>query len=302
MTDLVLAVDVGGTKIDAALVTAAGGIVLGSQSRRATGPDIDAEGLAAAVADVCAHAMAALPTGATLRGAGVGSAGPLRRGIGTITPVNLPGVHGFALVDAVARALAEAGTPGPVRLGHDGECLALAEARWGAAQDAAFSLSIVVSTGIGGGLVIGGAPVHGANGNAGHIGQTRADAGGETLERIASGPASVAWARALGWRGHDGVALGRDAAGGDATARAAIERSAAAVGASLANVTTLLDLDVIVIGGGFSRSAPDYVELVAAALRRSAALDYAKEVDVVCSALGDAAPLVGAAALLLSEQ
>lgn len=301
MTDVVLAVDLGGTKVDAALVTPEGDLVPGSSARRPTGSGIGAPELERVVTEVVDGALRGVPAGARLRGAGVGSAGPLSRADGTVFPVNLPGVHGFALIETVSRALDARGVRVPVRLGHDGECLALAEARWGATQDAAFSLSIVVSTGIGGGLVLHGALVHGANGNAGHIGQMRAD-GGETLEQVASGPGSVAWARAQGWEGDDGIALGRDAAVGHPVARAAIERSAAAVGAALADATTLLDLDSIAIGGGFSRSAPDYVDLVAAELRRAAVLGYARRVTVVRAALGVAGPLVGAAALLLADR
>lgn len=301
MRDVVLAVDLGGTKVEAALVTPEGDLVAGSSSRRPTGPGIGPSELSRAVTEVVGAALGALPAGARLRGAGVGSAGPLSRTDGTIFPVNLPQVHGFALTATVALALGAVGRAVPVRLGHDGECLALAEARWGATRDAVFSLSIVVSTGIGGGMVLHGAPVHGANGNAGHIGQMHAGAG-ETLEQIASGPASVAWAHAQGWEGEDGIALGRDAAAGDGVARAAIERSAAAVGAALADATTLLDLDSIAIGGGFSRSAPDYVDLVAAELRRAAVLGYARRVTVVRAALGAAGPLAGAAALLLADR
>ena len=156
-----------------------------------------------------------------------------------------------------------------------------------------------MSTGIGGGFVLDGAPFGGASGNAGHIGQTHVAAGGPTLEEVASGPASVAWANAQGWRGSTGEDLARDASSGDPTARAAIERSAAAVGAALADAATLLDLDMIAIGGGFSRVSADYVDLVAAALRERAALPYSRATRVVPSALGDEGPLIGAAALIV---
>ena len=121
----------------------------------------------------------------------------------------------------------------PAVLGHDGGALALAESWRGATQDARASLSIVVSTGIGGGFVLGGAYAPGATGNAGHLGQVRRE-GGLTLEEIASGPASVAWAREQGWQGGRGEDLASDAAAGVAVARAAIERSARAVGEALA--------------------------------------------------------------------
>lgn len=305
MPDLALAIDLGGTKIEAALVTDTGEVVPGSRARRPTGADVDAERLAAAVAEASTGAIAALPAESRIVGVGIGSAGPIDLARGTIFPVNMPGVHGFALADA-GRAAASAAGLGDivVRLRHDGGCLALAESWIGAARGARASLSIVVSTGVGGGLVIGGVPIGGASGNAGHLGQTRGfdpgtGAAAPTLEEVASGPASTAWARAQGWAGESGEDLGRSAASGDPLARAAIERSATAVGRALADAATLLDLDVVAIGGGFSHVSDDYIDLVAASLRAHAVLPYARAVRVVASALAGEGPLIGAGALIV---
>lgn len=292
-----LALDLGGTKLDAAIVDASGAVVAGTRFRRPTGRDLTPAGLRAALAAVVGEVRSSMPDGIELVGAGIGSAGPVARDAGAIHPVNMPGLHGFPLVDAVREALAGAGLDLPVVLGHDGGCLALAEAWRGAARGATASLSIVVSTGIGGGLVAGGSLLGGASGNAGHLGQTFV--GDVTVEEIASGPASIAWARAHGWQGTTGMELAAAAAGGDEVARAAVVRSAEAVGAALADATTLLDLDVIAIGGGFSRVSPDYVDLVSAALRSRVVVDFARAVRVVPSALGDDGPLMGAAALVL---
>lgn len=325
-----LAIDLGGTKIEAALVTPEGTVVDGSRVRRPTGRDVTSDALRGAIGEVVAGALAALVertpgnrdqaaglpeqqgrggsagTGTQpIAGAGIGSAGPIDLAEGTISPVNMPGVHGFDLADAVCAALTAHGIGEvPVKQRHDGGCLALAESWIGQTCGAHASLSIVVSTGIGGGLVLNGAPMPGASGNAGHLGQTvgwRAAGAGEalTLEEVASGPASVAWARSQGWAGSTGEELARSAAEGERIARAAIERSAEAVGRALADAATLIDLDVIAIGGGFSRVSEDYVELVAAALRSAAVLPYAARARVVRSGLGDTGPLVGAAALVL---
>lgn len=123
--------------------------------------------------------------------------------------------------------------------------------------------------------------------------------GGLTLEEIASGPASAAWAQAQGWTGATGEDLARDAAAGDPIARAAIERSARAVGEALADAATLVDLDVVAIGGGFSRVSDDYIDLVQQALTASAVHAYSQATRVVRSGLGDEGPLIGAAALVL---
>ena len=301
MTDFALAVDLGGTKLEAAIVAAEGRIVEGSRSRVLTGPDSTMDSLRAAVDTAVIAALAALPEGADVRGAGIGSAGPVDLVAGTIAPVNMPRAHGFQLVDAVRSALAGRDVLVPVHLRHDGGALALAEAWIGVTAGARASMSIVVSTGVGGGFVVDGHPMSGASGNAGHLGQTRGEAwDGLTLEEVAAGPPSVAWARSQGWAGNSGEDLGRTAAAGDAVARAAIERSASAVGRALADAATLMDLEVIAVGGGFSHVSDDYVDLVAAAAAASAALPYSRGTRIVRSGLGSEGPLIGAAALILA--
>lgn len=299
MTRYALAVDVGGTKLEAALVSEEGVLVDGSRTRRPTGRDADAATLRTSIEEAVAHALAALPAGTELVGAGIGSAGPVDREAGEIMPVNMPLAHGFPLArtvqDAASRAL---GREVPTVLGHDGGALALAESWLGATRGARASLSIVVSTGVGGGFVLGGAYAPGASGNAGHLGQVRRE-GGLTLEEIASGPASAAWAQSQGWQGRTGEDLARDAAAGSGIARAAIERSATAVGEALADAATLVDLDMVAIGGGFSRVSEDYIDLVQRALTASAVHGYSQRTRVVRSGLGDEGPLIGAAAFVL---
>lgn len=296
MTAYVLAVDVGGTKVDAALVDADGRIVEGSRYRLPTGRALTPETMQRTLDENLALTLAALPSSDVLLGIGVGSAGPIDRATGTITPVNMPGLRGFRLAEACQTAAARAGHTVPAVLGHDGGCLALAESWQGATKDVTSSLSFVVSTGVGGGYVHRGTLVTGASGNTGHLGQMHA--GDITLEDTVSGPATIAWARSQGWVGDTGMALAASAAAGDAVARAAIERSATALGHGLADITTLLDLDVISIGGGFSRVSEDYVDLVASAMREHAVLEFARHTRVVRSALGDDGPLIGAAALI----
>lgn len=299
MTSYALAVDVGGTKLEAALVSAAGVLVAGSRSRQPTGRAATSESMDAAIAAVTEHALATLPPGAELVGAGVGSAGPVDRTTGQIFPVNMPAARGYRLADAVCSAAsAVVGRDVRTVFGHDGGALALAESWFGATREARASLSIVVSTGVGGGFVVDGAYIPGASGNAGHLGQVRRE-GGLTLEEIASGPASAAWAQSQGWTGSTGEDLARDSASGDAVARAAIERSARAVGEALADAATLVDLDVVAIGGGFSRVSDDYIDLVQQALTASAAHEYSRRARVVRSGLGDEGPLIGAAAFVL---
>lgn len=304
--DVAVAVDLGGTKVDAALVDAGGRIVPGSRHRAPTGPGQSHESLTAAIRSVSRRAADAAGPAHRVIGVGIGAAGPLR-GDGTrISPLNMTGVRDFALPAAVAQ-VAVPGAPGggpPVRVALDGTCIALAELRFGALRGIRNGIALVVSTGIGGGIVIDGRVIRGDTGNAGHVGQSwvrrpePADAVRATVEAVASGPATVRWANAHGWRGSDGRQLAADHRAGDPVAVRAVRRSADALGQALAAYAALLDIRVAAIGGGFANVADDYLALVEAAAHRVALLPAAAELRVVPAELGDDAPLVGAALLV----
>ena len=87
-------------------------------------------------------------------------------------------------------------------------------------------------------------------------------------------------------------------AAGDDVAIAAVRRSATALGEAITSVTTLLDLDVAAVGGGFSRVSADYLDLVRAVIDEAAYNRYATRIRVVPSGLSDESPLIGAAALI----
>jgi glucokinase len=294
---LALAVDLGGTKVESALVGSDGRVVAGSRFRLPTGPGITSALLRDAIDGVVSETVAVLDADIALIGAGVASAGPVDFRTGEISPVNMPQLGtGFPLVRAVADALGPISVP--VSLGHDGGCIAIAESWLGATRDARTSLSFVVSTGIGGGIVYEGGLMRGATGNAGHLGQMRVGPTQWTLEELASGPASVRWAAANGWSGRTGEDLSRDAAAGVPVARQAIERSARTIGQALADISALIDLDAIAVGGGFAKSAPDYVDLVDDAFRSAVVFPHLRGIAISPSALGDDGPLIGAAALV----
>jgi glucokinase len=285
----VLAVDFGGTKVEAALVVD-GRLVDGTRTRRPTGPSRSADELDAAVADVVRGALG----GATVARVGIGSAGPVDTVRGLASPLNVP-----AWRDHPLRAVVEELVPGAaVTLAIDGLAITLAEARYGAGAGSANVMGMIVSTGVGGGLVVDGHGVSGASGNAGHIGHVQVSGFDDPcacgrrgcLEAVASGPNSVRWAQAQGFTGSTGEDL---AASGDPIARAAIERSARAVGLAVASASALVDLDVVAIGGGFSRSAPDYLDLVRAAADEG--FPFVRATRILPAGLGDEAPLIGAA-------
>jgi glucokinase len=301
MTGLALAVDLGGTKVEAALVDAAGRLLPGSRNRRPTGPAASSDELAASVAAAVTATRAALPEGDEIVGVGIGSAGPIELPDG-VSPLNLPVWRGYPLREQVAALVPEA----PATLRMDGLCIAMAEHWIGAAPGVGNLMGMVVSTGVGGGLILGGRTIPGPSGNAGHIGHIQVagfddlcPCGGRgCLEAVASGPRTVRWAREHGFTGATGEDLAAGYAAGDPIAIAAVRRSAGAVGEAIASATALVDLTVVAIGGGFSRVTPGYVDVVREAIAQHTVFRYVSAVTVVPSGLSDEGPLIGAAALV----
>ncbi|HEV7955547.1 MAG: sugar kinase [Microbacteriaceae bacterium] len=297
-----LAVDLGGTKAEAALVDADGTVLPGSRFRHPTGPVADSDDLATAVRSVITRSLAQLPDERQLLGVGVGSAGPINESRGLVSPLNLPVWRDYPL-----KALVEASVPGAsVTLRMDGLCIALAEHWVGAGRGYDNVMGMIVSTGIGGGLVLHGNTVSGPTGNAGHIGHVEvagfddpcACGGIGCVEAVASGPKTVAWARRHGWQGFTGEDLGVSYREGDPTALAAIERSGRAIGQAIASATALVDLEVVTIGGGFSQVTPDLFGHIRAAVARREQFGFVTKVRVEPSGLSSDGPLIGAAALV----
>ncbi len=296
-----LALDVGGTKIAAGLIGADGSLVY--TTTRPTRGDQGAEVVWAVVAELIDDALA--KAGGRVSAVGIGSAGPVDVNAGTVSPINIPGWRGFGLRDRVAAAV-----PGvPVRLGGDGVCMALGEHRHGAGRGTRSMLGMVVSTGVGGGLVLDGAPYHGRTGNAGHVGHVVVDPDGDAcrcggrgcVETIGSGPAMVRWALANGWTPEtataDAKALGAAAAAGDPVALRAYRRGTDALAAMIASVAAVCDLDLVVIGGGVAKSGALLFDPLREALSQHARLEFLTGLQVVPAELGGEAGLVGAAAL-----
>ncbi|WP_255447692.1 ROK family protein [Schumannella sp. 10F1B-5-1] len=302
MSAVALALDFGGTKVEAALVDADGAVVPGSRFRRPSGGTSDSATLQAAVLDVLAQARAAVTADQELIGAGVGSAGPITVAEGLVSPLNVPAWRDFPLKKLVEDAL-----PGvPVTLQMDGICITLAEHWVGAAQGVDNVMGMIVSTGVGGGLVLGGRTVAGPTGNAGHIGHIEAggfdDAcpcgGRGCLEAVASGPRTVAWARTQGFTGSTGEELAEAHRAGDPVAIAAIDRAGRAIGQVVASATSLVDLEVVAIGGGFSHSSPRLFEAAREAVAERSEFGFVTKVRIVPSGLSHDGPLIGAGALV----
>ncbi len=299
---LALAIDLGGTKVEAALIDELGQTLPGSRSRAATGATASSGDLEDAVRRVVEHARAALPENAELLGVGIGSAGPINQQAGTVSPLNTPAWREYPLVEFV-RGLTGHDS---IELRIDGLCITLGDYWMGAAKGAQSVMGMIVSTGIGGGVILGGRVSPSSTGNAGHIGHVEVGGhddpclcgGHGCVETVASGPKTVAWAQAQGWLGQTGEDLARDYAAGNEIARAAVERSGRAIGRAIASATNVLDLDLVVIGGGFSKVSPDLFDFIRASIAERQTFGFVTRLQVVPSALTDDAPLLGAAALV----
>ncbi len=295
-----LAVDVGGTKLAAGVVDPDGRVV--SYDRVATPADVDAEGLWRTLEALLGKLTAGV---GALAGVGVGCGGPMTWPAAEVSPINIPAWRGFPLRERLRAAY-----PGlPVRVHNDAVCVAVGEHWRGAGRGRADVLGMVVSTGVGGGLISGGRLVDGASGNAGHIGHVVVDPDGPPcgcggygcLEAVARGPGLAAWAQEQGWRTGlpaTGVELADDARRGHPVAVAAMRRAGRALGVAIASATHLCDLEVVAIGGGLSQAGALLFDPLEEALRRHARMEFARRVSVVPAALGQTAGLVGAAALV----
>ncbi|WP_404962812.1 ROK family protein [Streptomyces sp. 147326] len=311
-----MAIDIGGTKIAGALVHPDG--TMTATTRRATPRGVDAEGVMAAVTEVVAD-LSGSPLWASAVRCGIGSAGPVDTSRGTVSPVNIGAWREFPVQARVAAELAARGAELPTVLAGDGVAMTAAEHWLGAARGHENALCMVVSTGVGGGLILNNQLHPGPTGNAGHIGHISVAFDGEPcvcgsrgcVESIASGTAIARWARDQGWTPAAGASSGngtgstRDAsaagvasaaAAGDPIALAAFDRAGRALAAAIAATATLVETDIAVIGGGVAASGDILFAPIRTHLAAYATLSFVKELQVVPATLGTHAGLIGAAA------
>lgn len=297
----VLAVDIGGTKLAAAIVEPDGS--MRGRSVVPTPVSTDAGTVAAALTALAGQVARQGPP-AVLGGIGVGSAGPVDPAAGTISPVNIPAWRDFGVLDALRPVL-----PGrPAVLAGDAHCMAFGEYHHGQRKSPAL-LGIVVSTGVGGGLILDGQIHPGATGNAAHVGHAVADFDGPPcpcggrgcVETFASGAAIVRQARAYGWTAVAGPADARAVAAaaraGHPAALAAYRRAGRALAAGIVSATALVELADVVIGGGVAGAGEVLFEPVRRAVDELAGLAFVRRVRIHASALGADAGLLGAAEL-----
>jgi glucokinase len=307
----ILAIDLGGTQIRAALITPELEVV----GRRAA-PTHDEAGVEDVVRRLCELAIevreaARADGGPDPVGVGISSPGPLDpwRGV-VVAPPNLAGWRDVPLVPQVTEALGL-----PTFLERDTNVAVMAEWRYGAASGAKDAIYITISTGIGGGIIVDGRPLMGLDGTAGEVGHMTVELDGPLCgdgrpghaEAIGSGTAIAREGRALLERGaspalaalvHDPDEVGAQhvaaaADAGDASCRQILDRAWQAIGAMCASLVNVLNPEVIVIGGSIAEHRSTLIETVQAEIDRRAFALPAKRVALRRPKFGDDVSLIG---------
>ncbi|HEY2330896.1 MAG TPA: ROK family protein [Acidimicrobiales bacterium] len=308
-----IGIDVGGTKILALLLDPADEVVL--ERRLATPPDGD--GLVAALVEVTSQLVDAAPgAGCRVEAIGVGMMGLIDR-MGTMRfAPNLPGVVEVAIGPRLADGIGL-----PVVVDNDATCALRGEHALGAVRGVADAVLVAFGTGIGAGILLDGTIVRGANGFAGEAGHMVVQRDGVPCpcgrrgcwERYASGTGLGRFAREAAEAGRAprlvalaggdpldvrGEHVTRAAAEGDPVALELVGEFADWAGLGIVNLTQLLDVTTVVIGGGMAESAGVLLEPIRRSVaRRQVAPEHRPPVAVIAAMLGERAGAIGAALL-----
>ncbi|MFL6001058.1 MAG: ROK family protein [Streptomyces sp.] len=296
----VIALDVGGTGMKAALVGAGGELL--HQARRATGrergPDAVVDGILDFAAELRAYGVEHLGAPALAAGVAVPGIVDDERGIAAYS-ANL-GWRDLPLRGLLTDRLGGV----PVALGHDVRTGGLAEGRIGAGKGADRFLFVPLGTGIAGAIGIAGRVESGAHGFAGEIGHIVVRPGGTPcpcgqrgcLERYASAAAvSEAWAAVTGNPEADAADCAKAVDGGDPKAREVWQNAVDALADGLVTALTLLDPRTLIIGGGLAEAGQTLFTPLREAVRSR--VTFQKLPTIVPAALGDTAGCLGAGLL-----
>jgi glucokinase len=278
-TNLCLAVDIGGTKLAAGIVDGNGRL----RDRRSTATNAggSADELFASLADL----VSCFQPYTRYDVCGVGCGGPMTAGGEEVSPLNIPAWRSFPLRSELARL-----TGLETFVDNDAKALALGEGWVGAAAGERNYLAMVVSTGVGGGIVLDGRLLDGLTGNAGHIGHVVVSSPGREL---ADHVAGVLEAEASG----TAIAAHTGRLAVEATT-AEIAEAGTLVGRAAGSVANLLDLQLIVVAGSVALGFGEpFFAAAQAEVDRICQLDYSRGARIRPAGCGDEGPLVGAAAV-----
>lgn len=308
-SDLVLAIDLGGTRFRIGLVDREGRLAY-----RASLPTRASEGprrLIARLALAGRRALSCSPPEGRVLGVGVATPGPVDPWAGVVfTAPNLPGWQDVPLKAELEEAL---GLPAVV--GNDANLGGLGEALFGAGRGHANLVYLTVSTGIGSGILVDGRLLVGARGLASEAGHMVVRLDGPRcgcgkrgcLEALASGTAIAARAAERLTAGESSALAARRppltaehvasaALRGDRLAREVLLEAARVLGEGIANLVHLVNPSLVVLGGGVTRSGSEWWQAVTTTVDQATWPAFRRGLQVVPAALGDDQGLLGAAA------
>jgi glucokinase len=298
----VLALDIGGTKLAAGVVSSDGRVLAFAvePTPAEEGPERGLQRLFDLGRRVLADAGLEPQQ---LGGVGIGCGGPLdsTRGV-LLAPLHLPGWR-----DVPVTALAESAFGVPAALENDGTAAAAGTHRWGAGRGTRTMVYLTVSTGVGGGVVADGRLYEGAMGNGSELGHITVDWRGRPcrgcgrrgcLEAYVSGTSIAERAQEAGLEETSGEAVAAAALDGDSIAQAVWDETIEALACGLTSIVNAFEPELVVVGGGVSRSGEQLLGPVRTKVHEQALTPAGRAVRLVRSALGEHVGVVGAAAIV----
>ncbi len=313
-----IGIDLGGTSIKAASVGRTGSIMqqMSVDSKASIGPAAVIEQLHVAIREILSRHNVA-----DCLGIGIGSPGVVdERGVVKYPP-NFAHWSDVPLAEAIRKD-----QPMRVEVENDANAAAIAESKFGAGIDHKDFLFVIWGTGVGGGIIIDRKIFRGSQGGAGEIGHITIDHNGpdcncgsrgciesyigqrylstharHLLERLGKSAPPTKISELVGGNLDkiEPYIISMAAEQGDKVAREILEEAGELLGYALASALNILDLRIVVIGGGIS-AAPHYVyEAIESALRERVLKPYKPDVRVIRAKLGNTAGAIGAASLVM---
>ncbi len=298
---LIGAVDIGGTKIAVGVVNGEGQILARTQCSTAS-----IEGPTEAISRITTMLRTCEEeAGLSVEGIGIGCTGPVDPITGVLGRVDLlPGWEGLRITERLSATMHV-----PCVMENDADAAALAEVRWGAGKDVGVFIYVTVSTGIGGGLVIGGRLYRGARGAHPEFGHHVIDNQGPVCycgahgcwEALASGPALAEWVRRNAVTTDflpdrlSAQDVCRRARTLDPLCVRAVERGAYYLGLGLSNLINMFCPDVIALGGGLMQSSELFLPGALGVIQTHCSLVPSENTRICLAALGSDTPVLGAA-------
>jgi glucokinase len=290
-----IGIDIGGTQVKACLLDSSGEICLSEV--HATDPLWEGPRLLELIVQI--HARFTAKQDAC--GIGLGVPAAVQQPAGTVLgKANLPCLDDYPLGEQIAKSVAM-----PCRLDNDANQALRAESHFGVARGFANVLGVTLGTAVGGALVLDNRLWPGSHGTAGEIGMTYLSVPGERTPSLASFVPieSIASAASIEKRaGQSCAQVFQDAARGDAKANQILQEAFQVLALAITNTHLLLDLELVVLGGGMAKAGRALRDGVVAAFRLTCPPDHGSYLRFELSSLGGFAGAMGAACMVLEAE